>query len=130
MRKIAEHNNIFFSWIKWHYFLQAREIFIKWRNVLLFIVNYFSIPLLLRTYLSPWKMYRWSYGRGFYFERYFEVMVSNAFSRILGAIMRTFLIIAGVFSVFLTFICGMLALLFWMIIPLLIIVALLCLISI
>ncbi len=126
MLQIAEKRNLFLSWIKWRYLIQLKEILVKWRNVVFFIFNYFSLFLLLRTYLSPWRRYRWSYGRGFDLGRYAEAALANTFSRLIGAFVRTFVIVACIFCAIFVFICGLFIVLFWILIPFLII-ALLCL---
>ena len=78
----------------------VREIIISgWKNFLFFGLNYFSISLFLRTFFSHWKRYSWSYGRGFDIGRYFNVLVSNLISRILGAIARTILILIGILAI-------------------------------
>ena len=125
MQRVAEKENMFFSWIKWHYTVQMREVYLKWKNVLLFTVNYFSVDLLLRTYFSPWRKYKWSYGKGFSFQRYFEVAISNLFSRVVGAIVRTFVIVVGMFSVLFVLLLGIPVILFWVLVPLLIFIFLL-----
>ena len=77
--------------------------------------------MLLRTFFSPWRRYKWSYGKGFDARRYVEVFFSNLISRILGAIVRSFLIAAGLaVEVFIIF-SGLIAFLGWLLLPLLLI---------
>ncbi|TFG35147.1 MAG: hypothetical protein E4H47_02125, partial [Parcubacteria group bacterium] len=90
--------NIIFQRISWHFYEVPREILIIWRHFLLFNLNYFSIPLLLKTFFSPWRRYRESYSRGFDIGRFLETFFANLIYCTLGAIMRSFLIIIGLFS--------------------------------
>lgn len=107
----------FFQYLIWHYFDVPREILGVWRNFLKFNLNYFSIPLLAKTLFAHWRRYRWSYGRGFDIGRYIIVFFSNLISRIMGAIMRIFLIIVGVFFEVLIFFIGLLIFLGWLFLP-------------
>lgn len=89
-----------------------------------FGLNYFSIPLLIRTFFSHWRRYRWSYGRGFDIGRYISVFFSNLISRVMGAAMRTFLILFGVFFESLIFLGGTTIFLGWFFLPALLILSL------
>ncbi len=124
MEKVTEKKNIFTLWIFWRYGNIFKEMFLRWKNIFLFIANYFSFSVLLKTYFSPWKRQAWSYGRGFSVERYFEAFVSNSFSRIIGAIIRTPIIIFGVFCEVLVIVAGVAVFLFWALMPFLIIIGL------
>ncbi len=118
MWEVTENKNIFFLWVRWHYISQVEDIIKKWKNVILFTANYFSLPLLIKTYFSPWRRYKWSYGRGFNLTRYLEVLLSNIFSRFMGALMRTFLIILGTLCEILVFVLGFTVVILWIILPL------------
>jgi len=109
--------SLFFQWFSWHFLELPKDIFKAWKNFLLFNLNYFSIPLLLKTLFYPWRKYSSSYGRGFDLGRYFEVFSLNVISRALGALVRTCLIIVGSLSqIFIIFI-GVLILISWLLLP-------------
>lgn len=113
--------NIFFQWRSWQFFEMPQNVLRTWRNFLLFNLNYFSVPLLVRTFFSHWRRYKWSYGKGFDFAKYIEVFFSNFISRVIGAILRTFLIIIGIIiEIFIIFI-GAFVFLAWLILPMLLI---------
>jgi hypothetical protein len=109
--------NIFFQRISWHFFEVPKEILRIWRNFLLFNLNYFSIPLLLRTFFSPWRRYREFHGKGFSIGRYVEVFFSNLIFCLLGAIMRSFLIIIGILVEIFLILAGLFVFLGWFILP-------------
>ena len=88
----------------------------------MFNLHYFSIPLLLKTFFSPWKRYQEYYGRGFNLGRFLEAFFANLIFRILGAIMRTFLIIIGLLTEVILIIVGLLAFLGWLILPVILII--------
>lgn len=116
--------NIFILWLYWHFVEASREILKAWKNFLLFNLNYFSIPLLLKTLFSHWRRYRWSYGRGFDIKRYLETAFSNLFSRGIGAVMRIFLIFIGLVVEIFVFLIGAVIFISWVLLPILLIVGL------
>lgn len=116
--------NIFFQMVSWHFFEVPKEILKAWRNFLLFNLHYFSIPLLFKTFFSPWKRYQEYYGRGFNLGRFLETFFANLIFRTLGAIMRTFLIIIGLLMEILLIIVGLLVFLGWFILPVILILGL------
>lgn len=122
MEHTEERKIIFQKFVEWYFFEQPKAIIKGWKNLLKFNLEYFSVLLLLRTLFSPWRRYRWSYGRGFDFRRYLEVAVSNAISRGLGAILRIFLIIIGLAVETLLLIGGIIGLILWFIWPLVLII--------
>ena len=106
-----------FQFISWYFFDIPKEILKAWRNFLLFNFNFFSITLLLRTLFSPWRKYKYSYGRGFDFKRYLNVFSFNMISRAIGAIVRIFVIIFGLICEFFVFLFGIIIFLGWLILP-------------
>jgi len=117
MIEVTQKQNIFLQYVEWYFFEMPTNILKAWKNFLRFNLDYFSIPLLLKTFFSHWRRYSWSYPRGFDIGKYLETFFSNLISRVLGAIMRTFLILFGVLvEIFLIF--GGLFLLFgWIFLP-------------
>lgn len=114
--------NIVLEWFLWQ-FLEVPKLILKaWKDFLRFGLSYFSIPLLLKTLFSPWRRYKWFYPRGFDFWLYFETIFSNLIFRALGAIIRSVLIMIGVFFEILIFFVGLFIFLGWLILPLLLVV--------
>ena len=119
---MPEKRNILFQWLFWHFLEVPREILKAWKNFLLFNLNYFSIVLLLKTFFSHWRRYKWTnQERGFNIGRFFECFFSNLISRILGAVIRTVLIFIGLLvEVFIIF-AGAVMFIGWLILPALLI---------
>lgn len=46
------------SYLRWHYALAWSDLLRLYRNLAWFLWNFFSISLLLRTLLSPWRRLR------------------------------------------------------------------------
>jgi len=109
--------NILIQYLIWYFFDVPREILSGWKNFLTFNLNYFSIPLLFKTFFAHWRQYKWSYGRGFDISKYLEAFFSNMISRILGAAMRAILIFIGILSEILIIIFGLILFFGWVFLP-------------
>ena len=116
--------NILFQYLIWHFFDMPKNILRAWRDYLRFNLNYFSVPLLLKTLFSPWRKYQVSYGKGFDLGKYLEAFFSNLIFRIFGAIIRTFLIVIGIIAEMVIVLGGILAFFAWMVLPALLILGL------
>jgi hypothetical protein len=104
-------------WFLWQFYEMPKFLFSVWRNYLFFGLDYFSISLLLKTLFSPWRKYNWVYPKNFDIKEFFNTLISNAVSRILGAICRIVLIIVGAVAQFFIFVIGIIVILSWLLIP-------------
>lgn len=111
--------NIFLQGLVWYSYDVPKEILKGWKNFLLFGLDYFSLPILLKTYFSHWHRYYYPYGKAFEFWKNIEVFVFNIMSRITGAILRTGLIILGLAAEILIFIIGLIVFISWLFFPVL-----------
>ncbi|MCX6724050.1 MAG: hypothetical protein NT155_02620 [Candidatus Staskawiczbacteria bacterium] len=117
----AQKENIFVLWFLWHFYEMPKFLLGVWKNYILFALNYFSLPVLLKSLVAPWRKYKWNYPRGFDVGEFFTTLISNMFSRFLGAIMRIVLIAVGVvFQIFVIF-SGLVIFLLWLLVPFIII---------
>ncbi len=122
--ELNNDQNIFSLWFFWHFYEMPKFLLSVWKNHILFALNYFSLPILLKSLFAPWRKYRWNYPKMLDVGEFFSTLVSNAFSRIIGAVMRIVLIIAGIlFQIFVIF-AGLIIFLLWMLIPFIIIAGL------
>lgn len=105
------------EYLIWQFIDVPVEIIKGVKNYLKFYLNYFSIPFLLKTFFSPWRRYYWSYGGEFNIKRWVEVFFSNLISRIMGMIMRFFLVCFGILTEIFIFIFGSIIFFGWLIAP-------------
>jgi hypothetical protein len=104
----------FFAW----YFIDSGLYLLKvWKAFLLFNLNYFSIPILLKTLFSHWHRYYSPYTSVFDLWKNLESFVFNMMSRIIGAILRIVLIVIGVVLEIAIIIIGILVLACWLVLP-------------
>ncbi len=122
MVEVSQKQNILFHYLGWQFFEMPENILSGWENFLRFNLNYFSIPLLLKTFFSPWRRYYWIYPKGFDIAIYFEVIISNLISRVLGAFMRTVLITIGILAEIFLFFAGLIIFIGWLLLPFLLLV--------
>ena len=113
--------NIISLWLQWQFFDVPKNILKGWRNFLKFNLNYFSVPTLLKTLFSHWHRYSYSYGKRFDPWRYFEALVFNMMSRVIGAVLRIFFIVTGLLIEIFIIFGGLIIFLGWIILPLLLI---------
>ncbi len=115
--------SLLIQYLVWHFWDMPKELKRAWRNYLYFYLGFFSIILLLKTLIAPWRGLSWSYGRGFSISRYFEAFISNLFSRIIGAAIRMVLIIFGLLAEIFIFFLGMIIFSTWLFLPGLLVVS-------
>jgi hypothetical protein len=121
----SSKDNILKVWFLWHFVETPNFLVEVWWNYILFALNYFSIITLLKSLFSPWRRYRWNYPRGFDIYEFFSTLISNSFSRFLGALVRIVLIISGIMFQIFILVFGAFIILFWILMPFIILTGLL-----
>lgn len=101
----------------WHYSRAFGELYRVWLNFLWFTIHFFSLPQLVRTWLSPYKRITERKHRGWDFEEFIGYVVINLLSRVVGALMRTILIGLGLISLAVVIGSGLLLFLIWIFLP-------------
>lgn len=113
----SSRENIISEWFYWHFYDMPKFLLEVWQNYISFALNYFSLPILLKSLFAPWRKYRWKYPKGFDVIEFFNTLVSNSVSRFLGAIVRIILIVAGIIFQIFVLLAGAVVFLFWILIP-------------
>lgn len=77
------------DYFSWHYLYAPGQILRIAANYLHFFYHYFSVGLLVRSFLAPWKRQRIKKEKpGFSFSDFFNILSFNLISRSIGAIIR------------------------------------------
>ncbi len=88
-----------------------------WKNFIIFVREYYSIPLLLRTLVAPWRRDITRRPRGLDIKKLFEALVFNLISRGIGLIIRSVTVVIGLVCLIGVIIFGFLALIVWLVLP-------------
>jgi len=105
---------------KWYYKEAVKDILRGWKNFIIFSLEYFSIPLLLKTLFAPWKRDITRKPRGLDLKKIFEYIIFNLISRSIGFIVRFFTILAGIIFFLTVVILGAVFFIIWLFLPLII----------
>lgn len=76
----------------WQFIETPQRIVRVFGNLIWFGFNYFSVLYCLKTLFSPWKRINWSCERGFNLGNKIETCFSNGLARLIGFIMRVFIL--------------------------------------
>ena len=113
-------NNVFILFFKWFVAIAPKEILKIGRNFLFWGWHFFSIGYFTPRLFAPWHRDITSYGRGFDLERFLHVFGWNLISRVIGAVLRIFVMAAGAVVEVLIFFITVSVFAFWFAIPLII----------
>lgn len=118
--RIVTYLYLFPSYLVWHYSSAFRDITRVWTNFLWFTYNFFSLPLLVKTFFAPWKRLHEERAKGaFSLEDIASVIVTNTVMRFVGALMRTAVLFVGTIFVLLVFWVGLIFYVAWVFLPVL-----------
>lgn len=105
------------SYIAWHYTSAFRQMFHVLGNMLWFVAHLFSIGPLSRTLFAPWHRMTEEREAGFTVEDFLGTLVINFFSRILGALFRSAVILCGLLVLVTCTITVLLVCISWIFLP-------------
>ena len=111
----------FLGYLKWHYGRALITTFEFWKNILIYLFNFFSIKSLVGNFFTPWKRLADTYPKNFDLRIYFFTFLTNMIMRIVGMFLRSIVLVVGFFVIALYIICLPVALVVWLLLPLLII---------
>lgn len=110
-----------FSYLFWHYTKALKNIFGIFANFLWVTYRFFSLPLLFRTFFSPWRRLGSQYESTLDIGEFFGTLIVNTLMRIVGMFIRFFTILLGILSLILIIIAGIGFFIVWILLPFIIV---------
>ena len=113
------------EYLTWHYGKALSEIFTLFKTYLKFVYHFFSLPLLVRTWISP--LLRRSEERPadvLDFEALAMSLVGNLILRIVGFVLRTFVLGLGIIAELCVTVFFILLFAAWIALPIIIVLSL------
>lgn len=107
----------FLRYLKWHYGKALMTTFVFWKNILIFLFNYFSIQSLLGNFFTPWKRLADIYPKHFSLKTYSFIFTANSIMRIFGVILRSVVIFIGLVFCAVYIALLPITLAFWLVLP-------------
>lgn len=111
-----------FAYLGWHYSIALKDFVVIARNSLTFVYHFFSLPILLRTFFSPWRRLGESYKKGFYPGEWLQTFILNLIMRLFGIFLRFWLILFGFLVLVVDIFLILLFLILWLVLPFVIII--------
>ncbi len=111
------------DYAQWHYTKALALMTHVFANLLWFIWHFFSIPQLAKTLFSPFKRIT-EKRKGFSFEDIAGTIIVNLLSRLIGAMIRISIVLAGLISLTFAVLLFGLTYLLWFFLPAMIMVIL------
>ncbi len=105
------------DYVRWHYTRAFRDIGATWLNIAWFVTHFFSMPLLLRTFFSPWKRVTEEYHKKG-IEALASTFLVNTLSRLIGICVRLVILVMGVATLLITVLGLIVFLVVWIVLPL------------
>jgi len=109
--------SIISDYFVWHYTKAWFLMWGVWRNFLWFVIHFFSLPQLMRSWFAPFKRITEERGERFNLEDLAGFVIIGLLSRLVGAIIRTVIIALGVVTLMLTVVGGFVTYLVWALVP-------------
>lgn len=112
--------SVLHHYLLWHYSKAFGEIYHVWKNLFWFVINFFSLPQLIRSYFAPWKRITEERSKSFNFEDLAGFIIINLISRLIGMLLRTMVIAFGIVALLLLSLGIVLTYIFWVTAPIII----------
>ena len=107
-----------FYYVKWHYGQAVTDYINIVKNFVWFFFEFFSIRLMFKTLFAPFHKLGETYkGKGLHPSAIAEAIVVNTLMRLVGFLLRTTLILLGIFFILCTIVFGAIFLIVWILAP-------------
>jgi|SRR3989344_9051522 len=111
----------FFSrYFVWHYTNGLLDCLQILADFLWFIYHFFSVPVITRTLVTPWRRLGEPYRKGFDPERMLETFIVNLLMRFFGFVIRSIFLIVAFSTLVSVFLLGLFIILIFFLAPVII----------
>jgi hypothetical protein len=104
-------------YITWHYTRALTDYWHVAKNLLWFVINFFSLPQLTKSIFAPFRRITEERGDRFSFEDLAGYVIIGIISRIIGFILRLTIILAGTAATLSLLVLIITTYVFWLIAP-------------
>lgn len=114
---MASYVQLPLAYLLWHYTAAWSDLWRFYANLSWFLLNFFSVKLLLGTFFAPWKRLRESArrrGEGGAAGRF----IINVITRLVGFSLRSVTIVSGLASLVLLSALALFLFVLWLVLPL------------
>ncbi len=116
-----QSGELILRYVVWHYTRALRDLVRHIRRFAWFLWHFFSIGVLFRTWVSPWKrMNEEKHKKGISGDL-FERIVINSLMRIVGFLIRGLTMLVGFLAIIVEIVLGIFVLGLWIVMPLLVV---------
>lgn len=105
------------QYFKWHYTVAYKDMLRIATNYLWFFWHFFSIPVLLKTFLAPWKRLGEERLRRGGLKNLLSRVVVNTLMRCVGVLIRGVTIAVGLITLVLAFAASLISYVVWTVLP-------------
>ncbi len=104
-------------YVVWHYSRGLYGFFALWENIFRTVIHFFSIPLLIKTFFSPFHRLAETPPKGFHPGDFIAAKTVTLIMRIVGIIMRAILIVSGLIGLIVVALVGIVLFVSWVLLP-------------
>lgn len=110
---------LFLPWryLVWHFSHSIKNALYIWQTFILFCWEFFSVPLLFKTLLKPWRRLKEHKNRGLDIENIIGVIIVNLVMRAVGFLLRLATIIFGLLVELVIIFAGVVIIIAWIFAP-------------
>lgn len=105
------------DYLRWHYSTAYRDLTRIWANYLWFVAHFFSLGILLKTLLAPYKRMKEKNTKGLDLEAIGEVIAVNTVMRLVGLVLRSVVLVIGFVVLGVVLALGIIAYVVWTLFP-------------
>jgi hypothetical protein len=112
------HTRLWLSFIWWYYGKAIKELGRNYLSLLSFLINFFSLTVLLRTLFSPFRrLHETQSFRLFAWQEWGSALIVNTLMRLVGLVLRLVLLVVGAALSLVSVPLFLVALLLWLSLP-------------